>query len=82
MQLLLNDEMRLRFHKKAKTNIWGDCPKMVAWTVCRFEGGGGGLSKKERSGVFLRGVDTPMHTMTKKRRLMGKMFLIYERLQE
>ena len=64
-----------------KTNIWGDCPKMVAWTVCRFEGGGG-LSKKERRGVFLRGVDTPMHTMTKKRRLMGKMFLIYERLQE
>ena len=54
---------------------------MVAWTVCRFEGGGG-LSKKERRGVFLRGVDTPMHTMTKKRRLMGKMFLIYERLQE
>ena len=41
---------------------WGDCLKRGAWTVCRFKGGGGGLARK-RGVVFLRGVDTPMHTM-------------------
>ena len=61
-----------------KNNIWGDCPKIVAWTVCRFKGGG--LSKKERRRrVLLRGVDTPMHTISKKKKLKGKIFLIYER---
>ena len=30
-----------------------------AWTVCKLKGG---LGKKEGVG-FLRGVDTPMHTM-------------------
>ena len=29
-----------------------------AWTVCRFRGPG-----KREGVVFLRGVDTPMHTM-------------------
>ena len=66
---------------KQKTNIWGDCPQLVDWTVCRFKGGG--LSKKERRrGAVFEGVDTSMHTMSKKRRLKGKIFLIYERLQE
>ena len=79
MQLLLKDEMGLRFHKKP---IYGGIAQK--WWLGQFADlrGGGGLSKKERRGVFLRGVETPMHTMTKKRRLMGKMFLIYERLQE
>ena len=34
-------------------------PILSAWTVCRFKGGLG----KKRGVVFLRGVDTPMHTM-------------------
>ena len=38
----------------------GDCPKRGAWTICKFKRG---LGKKEGV-VFLRGVDTPMHTMT------------------
>ena len=37
--------------------------KRRAWTVCKFKRrGGGGLARKKR-GVFLRGFDTPMHTM-------------------
>ena len=52
----------------------GRIPKKWAWTVCRFKGGGGG-GWQERGGggggvlgkkggvVFLRGVDTTMHTM-------------------
>ena len=33
----------------------------MAWTVCRFRGGG--LGKKEGGGGFLKRVDTPMPTM-------------------
>ena len=40
-----------------------DCLKRRAWTVCRFKKGG--LARK-RGVVFLRGVDTPMHTMRMK----------------
>ena len=36
----------------------------VAWTVFRFKGG---LGKKEGGVVFLRGVDSPMHTMLSRR---------------
>ena len=36
----------------------GDCLKRGTWTVFRFKGG---LARKR--GVFLRGVDTLMHTM-------------------
>ena len=36
---------------------------MIAWTICRFKGGGGRLGKKERV-VLLRGVDTLMHIMS------------------
>ena len=43
-----------------KTNIEGDCLKRRAWKVCKFKGGG--LARK-REIVFLRGCDTPMHTM-------------------
>ena len=58
----------------------GELPKSGAWTVCRFkEGrGGGGRAKKggifgggggggggwQSKGVFLRGVDTPMHSVS------------------
>ena len=34
----------------------------MAWTVCRFRGGGG-LARKRGGAVFLERVDTPMHTM-------------------
>ena len=34
-----------------------NCLKMGLWTVCRFNGGGGGLGEKEGCGV-----DTPMYT--------------------
>ena len=37
-----------------------DCLKRGAWTICRFKEG---LGKKEGRGVFLKGADTPMHTM-------------------
>ena len=40
----------------------GNCLKKGAWIDCRFKVGGGGLARK-RGFVFLRGVDTPMHTM-------------------
>ena len=41
----------------------GNCLKLGLWTVCRFNGG----MPKKCGGevVFLRGIDTPMHTMTK-----------------
>ena len=40
-----------------------DCLKWGAWTVCRFDVGGG-LGRKGRGGdVFEWGVATPMHTM-------------------
>ena len=42
----------------------GRIPKKWAWTVCRFKGeGGGGVLGKKEGVVFLRGVDTTMHTM-------------------
>ena len=31
----------------------------MAWAVCKFKGG----ACRKRVGMFLRGVDTPMHTM-------------------
>ena len=40
--------------------IEGRMPIKGGWTVCRFKWG---LGKKEGV-VFLRGVDTPMHTMS------------------
>ena len=36
-----------------------DCLKRGTWTVCQFKGS---LATK-MEGVFLRGVDTPMHTI-------------------
>ena len=39
----------------------GDCLKRGTWTFCRFKGKGGLARKK--GVVFLRGVDTSMHTM-------------------
>ena len=45
----------------------GELPKSGAWTVCRFKEGGGGWQRK---GGFLRGVDTPMHSM------VGKVFWV------
>ena len=39
----------------------GNRLKKGAWTVCRFQGGFG----KKEGEVFLGGVDTPMHTMSK-----------------
>ena len=41
----------------------GRIPKKWAWTVCRFKGEGGGVLGKKEGVVFLRGVDTTMHTM-------------------
>ena len=41
--------------KNGGGGVWG------AWTVGRFKGGGG-LGEKEGV-VFLRGLDTPMHTI-------------------
>ena len=43
-----------------KTNKEEGLPKRGAWKVCRFKGGG--MSRK-RGWCFLRGIDTPMHTM-------------------
>ena len=41
----------------------GGCLKRGgAGTVCQFKGGGGAW--QERGGLFSRGVDTSMHTMT------------------
>ena len=40
------DRTSFRGGGSRKTNTeGGDC--LTAWTVCRFKGGGGGLSKKE-----------------------------------
>ena len=39
-----------------------NCLKRELWTVFGFRRGGRRLGKKE-DGVFLRGVDTPIHTM-------------------
>ena len=47
-----------------KTNIEGGLLKKGELGQSRFKGGG--LRKKEGSGVFEGGVDTPMHTMPKK----------------
>ena len=44
-----------------KNRLEGGVPKKgVAWTVCRFEGG---FLARKREAVFLKVVDTPMHTM-------------------
>ena len=79
MQLLLKDGMGIRFHKKP---IYGGIAQK--WWLGQFADlREEGLAKREEEGrVFFRGVDTPMHTMSKKRRLKGNIFLIYERLQE
>ena len=50
----------------------GDCPKMVAWAVCRFKGEG--FSEQERRGVFLKGVDTPNAHYVKEKKINGKNF--------
>ena len=57
-----------------KTNIWGNCPKMVAWTVCRFKGRG--LSKKRGGGegVFQGGWHPNAHYV-KEEKIKGKHFL-------
>ena len=43
-----------------KNQYTRDYLKRAAWTVCRFKGR---LGKKERRVVFLKRVDTPIHTM-------------------
>ena len=55
------------FWGSLKNPIEGDFLKRGTWTVCRFrgEGGRGGLARK-RLTMFLRGVDTPMHTMVRR----------------
>ena len=45
-----------------KTNKNGNSLKRGAWTVADLRGVGVGLGKKE-GGAFMRGVDTPMHTV-------------------
>ena len=58
-----------------KQNIGGNCLKMGAWAVCRFEGG----FEKKRGGRVSggRGVDTPMHTMLRTCHLViNKWFII------